>query len=163
MVYIYIIYNIYYFPYAIMGGVVIKAKLNLSIDTDLLELAKNSSLNLSEEFEDWIRIRLMKDIEVDKKEVDFNLEKAKLIQELKLLESKEELSKSQEFKEKEELMIVDSVIKNMREFKPIKETSEEQWLKRSNGLVYIFKRKLNKVITPEQARKILEKRIKAEI
>ncbi|GAG71883.1 unnamed protein product [marine sediment metagenome] len=131
-----------------------KAKLNLSIDTDLLELAKNSDLNLSAEFEDWVKIRLVRHHLNNGDVVDYGVERAKLKQELALLESKEELAKKQEFKMKEEQMIIDDVINNVKEFHP-KGISVQELTNRSHGLIYLLKRKLRKSVTEKEALKML--------
>ena len=142
-----------------MGGVYMtKAKLNLSIDTDLLELAKNSTLNLSQEFEEWVKIRLINKSSIDIINVDYDLEKAKLLQELALLESKEEISKRQELKEKEEVMILKSFIDNIKEFDtlPLK---DDDLRTKANGLIFLFKQKLNKVIRTDQAIEMIKKEL----
>lgn len=133
-----------------------KTQLHLSIDSNLHELAKNSNLNLSAEFEEWVRVRLVRHTEIETENIDYGLEKAKLIQELALLESKEELALKQESKEKEEKMIIDNIIENMKEFKQF---SDEDIKTRARGLVFLFKKKLNKIITLEQANKIIVERL----
>ncbi len=130
-----------------------KGRLSLTVDNNLVELAKNSGLNLSAEFEEWVKIRLGKQIEQIREVKDFNLEKAKLLQDLALLESQEELAKKEENKQKEEEMIINSYIENVKEFLP---QDDDDWNKRYDGLVFIMKRKLKKDITREQAKKIID-------
>ena len=136
-----------------------KGRLSLTVDHELVELAKNSNINLSAEFEEWIRIRLNKHMEEDNEIVDYALERAKLQQQISLLASKEELAKNQEHKDKEELMILDGYVENILEFEP-NGIKEDELIKRSHGLVFLFKSKLNKVISIDQAKELLRTKIK---
>ena len=136
-----------------------KSQLHLSIDSDLKELAKNSNLNLSQEFEEWVRIRLQRNIAEDIKYTDYPLEKAKLIQEIALLESREELSKREELKEKEETMILKSFLDNIKEFDNLP-LNDDNLTKRTTGLIFIFKQRLNKIITTEQAQNMIKEGLK---
>lgn len=140
-----------------------KPRLNLTVSQEIIDLAKGSGLNLSAEFEEWIRIRLGKGLKMDNEEIDFDLEAAKLRQELAKLESKKELAARQEAKDKEMDMIVDSMIDNftdvqMKNDKNLKlsDCSEN----RKRGLAYIISKKYNKNLTEEEAAELLEKRIK---
>ena len=130
-----------------------KSRLSLTVDHDLVELAKGSGINLSAEFEQWIKIRLNKQLEPDKIARDFNLEKSKLLQDLRLLESQEEMTQRQEQTQKESDMVIGSYIENVKEFPP---KTEDEWNVRYDGLIYILKKKLKKEITRAEAKKLIE-------
>lgn len=135
-----------------------KSLLHLSIENDLKELAKKSNLNLSQEFEQWIRIRLNANINEDDN-MDHDLEIAKLRQEISKLESQKELMAKQEMKDKEEEMIIDHAIDNeMESNKDIK--PEDIPSKRSHGLVYLFNMKFRKSISDMEATNMIENRMK---
>jgi len=165
-----------------MGCLMTKAKLNLSIDTDLLDLAKNftdsnnEKLNLSQEFEEWVKIRIQKNINMEVERVDYDFEKAKLRQDLALLESKQELFNREELKEKEEEMIINQIVNNLKNTKKEKEDylfqtenirkkvriKEDDIIEKANAIVYIFKKKLDKKITVEKAKEIIKEKLNAD-
>lgn len=133
-----------------------KGKLNLSIDVDLLELAKNSDLNLSQEFEEWVKVRLNQPISDEFEEIDLDKEKARLMLEMRKLESKAELQKRQEEKEDLKLKTIDHAIDNsLKHMKP-----EEIPESRKDGVVYLFKSRHRTEINPLEAKELIENRMK---
>ena len=133
-----------------------KGRLSLTVDSELVELAKNSNLNLSAEFEEWVRIRLQQNIAKDIEHTDYPLEKAKLIQQISLLESREALSQRQGLKDKEEKMILDNFISNIKEFDILPLNDNDLGL-RVRGLIFLYKQKINKKITTEEATELIKK------
>lgn len=134
-----------------------KPRLNLTIDADLLEIAKSADINLSAEFEEWLKIRLgqsFKEVE----NVDYDKEYARLQLELQKLESKKELKQKEEQKDKEQLMVLDHAIDNERETPETK--LEDIPLKRAPGIKYLFKQKFNINLSDSEAIKLLDDRIK---
>lgn len=139
-----------------------KAKLNLSIDTDLLEMAKQSNLNLSSEFEEWVRIRLNQNIEPFDTKPNINIDKEilRLNNEMKRLRSQRELEATQEMKDKELNMLLDHIIDNCNSYLKPSEKIEESILKRINGFRYLYKNKYKKELTEPQATKMILNRIR---
>jgi hypothetical protein len=138
-----------------------KVMLHLSIEPEIIELAKSSGLNLSKEFEEWLRIRLNQ-FHNEKPTVDIDLEVAKHHAEIVKLQSQKELSLKHESQDKEELMVIDEAIDN--EIKFAKDKNNMDWDKlieeRTHGIQFLFRKKFNKELNPLQAKEILEKRIK---
>lgn len=134
-----------------------KVMLHLSIDSDLREWAKISGMNLSAEFEEWIRIKRgmnMSDIENNK--VDYDKEYTRLQMELRELESKKELAARQsDLQERKNLQIDRAIDQCLKDF-PIDQVAEQ----RKHGIVYIWKSAFNENITEDEALQILENRIK---
>ena len=136
-----------------------KAKLNLSIDTDLLQLAKDSNLNLSSEFEEWVRIRLNHFVD-NESPINFDVEKAKHQQALIELERKEKAA--EEIKNKIETIVeeknqlLDHAIDNQL----LVDKIEDVPMKRFAGIKFLWKQKFNEPLTDEEAKKLLEDRIK---
>lgn len=138
-----------------------KAKINLSIDADLYEFIKNykavnTDFNISQELEEWIRIKMghqNNETEI----VDYDKEKARLLMELRQLESKEELAKREDEKEDMKIKTIDHAIDNAIKFgKKIEEIPDD----RKNGVAFLFKSRYNVDITPLEAKELLENRIK---
>jgi hypothetical protein len=143
----------------------VKGMLHLSIETDLIELAKQSGLNLSKEFEEWIKIRLG-NIEEDKPTINVDLEIAKHQAEIQKLKNQAEIIKTQEMKGQEEIMVIDQQIANMEEFREGKEwkdfinDSRYGVESRIHGIQFLFQKKFNKVLNPLEAQELLENRLK---
>lgn len=135
----------------------VKGVLHLSVDVDLIVLAKASGLNLSGEFEEWIRIRLGQVDNMEENNVDYDMEIAKLHQELARLQSKKQLSETKGMKVQEEVMVIDNIIDNALEFKTRIEDIPE---KRFKGLIYLYNKKFHRVINGDQAKALLSDRIK---
>lgn len=133
-----------------------KNHLTLYIDTDIVSLAKSSGLNLSSEFEEWIKIRLGKMDEI-KPDIDVDLEIARHKAEILKLESVNELKKEKLEAETAEKVSLDRMIDNMIEFKDDMSNISEP---RINGVQFIFKRRYNKVLNPMEAKELLLNRIK---
>lgn len=132
-----------------------KSHLTLYIDNELKALAKASNINLSNEFENFLRFRLKQDIKQESI-IDTELEIAKHKQAIDKLLTQKELQQTQEMKEKEEIMVIDHIIDNEIQFT----SKEELPSKRANGLQFLFKQKFNKYLAQEEAIKLLEDRIK---
>jgi hypothetical protein len=141
--------------------------LHLSINPTLKKLAKQSGLNLSKEFEEWVKIRLG-NIEEDKPIVNTELEIAKHqseIQkhqsEIQKLKSQAEFVKTEEMKAKEEVMVLDNMIDNeLKTFKSKAITWEEIVNEKIHGIQFLFQRKFNKTLNPLQAKELLLNRLK---
>ena len=123
-----------------------KSFLHLSIDTDLLTLAKQSDLNLSAEFENWVKIRLNQNDNMDEKaeNLDFDKEILRLKNEITRLQSKKELQKSEDLKAKELNDFLDYNIDNMLKNKAQNQTLEDKIRDRVSGLKYLYKNKYRK-------------------
>ena len=120
--------------------------LHLSIDPNIVSLAKASNINLSNEFEQWLKIRLnQQDI---KPQVDIELEKAKLKAELDRLNTLETEGRE---KKDEETLINDAV-------DHILNTEGYDDSNRIHGVQWIIKKRFGKTITEEQAVELIEKR-----
>jgi hypothetical protein len=144
--------------------------LQLYINSDLKKLAKKSGLNLSKEFEEWIKIRLGQ-IEVDKPVVNIDLEIAKHQSEIQKLQSQVILKSELELKGKEESLVVDSVIDDMingpkgekykgKTLKDLFKDKEYGIDSKIHGIQFLFQKKFKKVLNPLEARELIEKRIK---
>src|SRR3972149_6560209 len=130
-----------------------KNHLTLYIDNDLTNLAKSSGLNLSSEFEEWIRIRLNQSFtDTPKDDTDFEI--AKHQAEIQRLKSTAEIQREQMDKEKEEVMVIDGVIDNEKDV-TMKVFPETKWediaVKRTHGVQFLFKQKFNKLLNPLEA------------
>lgn len=141
-----------------------KNHLTLYIDSDLVSIAKSSGLNLSQEFEQWIKIRMNK-IESESPIIDKQLEIAKHKSEIQKLESMVEQDKQIEMKQKEETMIVDNMIDNIIEIEMEMDMNKGKKLidlitdAKVSGIQFLFKKKFNKNLTPVEAKQLLENRI----
>lgn len=133
-----------------------KSTLHLTIETNLIEIAKASGLNLSQEFEEWIKIRLGQ-IDDGKPIIDIDMEIAKYQAEIQKLKSQAELNKEIEFKGKEENMILDNSIDNMKQFEENLANPSDT---RIHGIQFLMQKKFNKILNPLEAKELLLKRIK---
>jgi len=134
-----------------------KGFLHLSIDTELLALAKSSKLNLSGEFEEWVRIRLNQNLDQEPL-IDHDLEIAKHRQQIAKHESKKAIIKTAEMKEKEKIMVVDNMIDNHLELSNDKPEHVPE--KRFKGLMFLFDKKFRIKLSDQEAKDILSNRIK---
>ena len=139
-----------------------KVHLNISLENDVYEIAKNMNINLSNEFERWIKIRLGQREET--KEEDLTLEIAKHKEAIATIEAKSiEQNRMKELNAKEDLMI-EQIVNNM-----INDKNEDSLWKdiinlRALGLQTIWARRFNKRLTTPQAcdlitNKLIEKGI----
>lgn len=134
-----------------------KGALTLSIDTEILEMARKSDINISQTVEDILRSVLQQSVAVDEPAINIDAEVAKHMMEIKRLQTKAELMHEQADKNKEEIMIVDNMIDNMVQFKdPLNPVPDS----RAHGLTFLFNKRLHKQITQLQAKEMLENRIK---
>lgn len=132
-----------------------KSHLTLYVDNEVKNLAKSSNFNLSQEFEDWLRVRLnMKNKEV----LENNIEDAdKLIAEYRMkiekLQSAKELDKELEMQKSEQKQVIYFQIDNMIENnEPLQEPFEPLRIK---GIQFIFKKKFNIIMNTLEARETL--------
>ena len=133
-----------------------KANVTLYIDNDLKDLARKSGLLLSSEFEEWLRTRL--NIQTNNNKVkDYDLEVSKLQLQIKNLQSAQELTKERDDETKVQNDVVDSIIDNMIEFNDDLNDIKDN---RINGLQFLFKKKLNIILTPNAGKERLINRIK---
>lgn len=129
-----------------------KVHINLSLDKDIYDIAINSGLNLSQEFEEWIKIRMNQTEENNNEDVDLLI--AKTQAELSRLQSRKEIVKTEVQKAKEEVMIIDDMIEDMKKFE---ETEVSDM--RIHGIQFLFKKKFNKTLNPLEAKELIENRI----
>jgi hypothetical protein len=135
-----------------------KCVLSLYIDSDLKKLAKQSGLNLSNEFETWLKIRVgnMDNIGNEKIE-DTELLIAEHFSEIKRLQTKAEIEKEQKDKGSEEQNSLDGMIDDMVKFRENLTNPTDQ---RVHGVQFIFKKRYNKFVNPLEAKDMLLSRIK---
>jgi hypothetical protein len=134
-----------------------KIMLHLSIEPEIVALAKASNINLSQEFEQWLKIRLNQVNNDNEPIIDTDFEIAKHEAEIIKLRTKKEVKQDLEFKAKEEIMVIDNQIDNLLEFKEdLKNITEE----RIHGIQFLFQKKFNKILNTLQAKELLENRIK---
>lgn len=132
-----------------------KATLHLYIDHDLKELAKKSTdiKSISAEFESWLKFRL-KQTTNNTIPSDEDLSKEIAIQKvnLKKLEDKAVSVELEDQREKVRSDIVELLVKKEIEYR-------NNPLDRIEGLQFIFKSKLNEVISYDHAKELIEKEI----
>ena len=133
-----------------------KTHLTLYIDNDLIVLAKSSGINLSQEFEQWIRIRMNQTADNEVKE-DTELLIAKYRAEIIKLESQAERNKEIQGQKDYELKVLDDMIDNMKQFN---ENLADIAEVRIHGLQFLFKRKFGMDLNPFEAKEMLLNRIK---
>jgi hypothetical protein len=137
-----------------------KQTLHLSIDNNLVDIAKSMNINLSAEFEQWIRIRLNQNDIIDDKNdiiIDKDKEIAVHMSEIKKLQSQKELQKEVEERKSEESMIIDQQIDNMKLFN---EDLTNPSIERIHGMQFLFRKKFNKELNSLQSKDLLLNRIK---
>lgn len=131
--------------------------MTLYIDNDLVTLAKSSNMNLSAEFEEWIKIRLGKMGDETKKVCDPENEILRMRAEIQKLESQKELYLKEQNKEKEINMVLDGYIDNMIEFKEDLTNPSDS---RTHGVQFLMQKKFHQIIGPLEAKELLLNRIK---
>lgn len=140
-----------------------KSLLHLSIDTDLLSLAKQSNLNLSSEFESWIKIRINQMDNMNESEnsnLDIDREMLRLRNELTRLQNEKERQASEEMKQKELNGFLDYNLEIINKNKKENQTLEEKITERVNGLKYLYKNKYHKLLTDTKIIKLFVDRAK---
>ena len=135
-----------------------KPRLSLTIEQNLLDLAKASGLNLSAEFEEFLRIRLnAKEVIENKGHVDLDNEIAQHEEALIILKNKRSLVDiNKSIKDQINYTLdyaIDSALEQGNKL-------EDLAVNRSRGVSYILTRKLNKSYSELDAQKLLEDRIK---
>ena len=134
-----------------------KVPIHLTIEPELAEWAKNSNLNLSSEFEDWVKIRRGQSmVDIENESIDYDKEYARLQLELQKLQSKKEMKQKEDERQKERDMVIDHIIDNQLEYDKIEDIPKLRF----KGLQFLFSKKFNETITEPQAIKLLEDRIK---
>lgn len=136
-----------------------KAQLHLSIDLDLHQAAKNSNLNLSAEFEEFLKFRLKQASNINISDVDYDLEIAKHKQEIESLLRKKSVKTSDQEQLKELNAMLDRAIDNSAKFLKEGETVKDIPHLRAQGITYLYKQKYKKEISNKEAATMLEKRI----
>jgi post-segregation antitoxin (ccd killing protein) len=139
-----------------------KSTLHLTIETNLIEQAKLSDLNLSAEFEEWIKIRLG-NINEDKPLINTDLEIAKHMAEIQKLKNQAEIQEEQKSQEQEEVMVIDGIIDNELSTTK-KDHPETTWdtiiEDRIHGVQFLFQKKFHKQLNPLESKEFLENRLK---
>lgn len=137
-----------------------KSQAHLSIDTELLLLAKSLKINLSSEFEQWIRIRVNAlDEKIETKDLGLEIAKHKeaIIEIEKTLETKESIEQQQ----KEENISLNKVIDNMIDSHDEKGIDWNTHIQMSaSGVQLLYKRRFNRYITFKEAVELLESKLK---
>lgn len=140
-----------------------KTPIHLTIDADLYDLIMNykavhSDFSISQELEEWIRIKINANNNLEEGDImDYDTEKAKLLMELKKLESKKELMEKQSEKDKLKEATIDHMIDNELQYETNIEDIPE---KRAQGLVFLWKQRYNENISTDEARDLIVERIK---
>lgn len=131
--------------------------LHLSIEPSLIELAKSSGLNLSSEFESWIKIRVGNmDNEVNNKE-DTEILIAKHRAEIQRLQSQAEQEKEKANEVSAEINTLDYNIDDMVKFKENFDNPEDS---RIHAIQFLFKKRYNKTLSILEAKELLINRAK---
>ena len=136
-----------------------KGLLHLSIDNDLVNLAKSSGLNLSAEFEEWLKIRMNQfDKEGPKENPELLIAeyRSKIIK----LESQKQIEVNEEMKNKEKVMVIDNIIDNEEKHKKPDDRWEDIMENRIHGLQFLFQKRFNEKLEVIQAREMLIARLK---
>jgi len=138
-------------------------------------MAKSSGFNLSREFEEWLKIRLNKmDKEESNNEEDADLIIARYRAEIMKLESQKQKKVNEDMQKKEEDMVIDGAIDNLIEYYNKRKHGEkdgnlrpgrafewnEQILSKATGIVFLFKKKFDKRLDIQDAKTIIENRLK---
>lgn len=134
-----------------------KSNLTLSIDTNLLVLARNSNINLSKEFEEWVKIRLNQPLDFEDGEniIDYDKRYAELKLELQKLELKKEAEKDKEAKDKEKEELIDHIIDNELEVTEAINIPEKRYI----GLQFLYNKRFNINLNEQEAKDILFNRL----
>lgn len=136
-----------------------KNHLTLYVDSDLVQLAKTSKLNLSKEFEDWIKIRLNQFENGDKTMTQEESDKliAEHLAEISRLKANKEIIQEKEDKYKEEEEVITEIAKNINEVDVNKRglSYNDAIEEHLNAVVYIFKKRFNKDIDTLQAKDLI--------
>lgn len=125
-----------------------KPSLHITISPELIDIAKNSNINLSQEFEQWLKIRLSQSTAVV---VDYNLEISKRQEEIEILKAKSQLQDKVKSKEDQRTRLIDSIINGQSNI-----ILSERW----KGLQGILRDRMNEILTDEEARSLLNNRLK---
>lgn len=146
-----------------------KRTLCLYVESELIELAKSMGINMSEEFGDWMKIRMNKMDESNSNQTeDPDLIIAQHRAEIMKLESKKEQMAAQSEKEKELDMIIKDVVDNIVKEKEagdnphyIDQTWQQIIAYRSPGLQFLVKKRMNKILTLNEAEEMISKELKS--
>lgn len=145
-----------------------KNHLTLYIDTTLTELAKGSGMNLSQEFEEWIRIR-MNQSQKEEEGIDIPMEIAKRKEEIMRLEQKEKVKETKISEEQEKDQFINKVVDNFLIWEKRKDRGEFQskTFDKSNELdtsirqlQFVFKKRLNIILNSLIAKDLILNKFK---
>lgn len=146
-----------------------KKTLHLSIDSNLTDLAKTSGLNLSQEFEEWIRIRLNQNNDLNPT-VDTEMEIAKHKSEILRLEQEAKVQKTREMEDSEREALIEKATNALLNWKKQKDAGEFQdrhfdWNREidtyAKQLQFVFKKRLNiNLNNLLEARELIIKKLK---
>lgn len=136
-----------------------KTHIDLSIDSDIYQIAKTLRINLSSEFEQWIRIRT--NTYEEKPDVqNIDIEIAKRQTEIEDLKRKDEMMKSKLQHDIDEKESISKVIENMINGHADKEVNWNTHIQMAApGLQLLFKRRFNKYLTFKESVEILQKNL----
>lgn len=147
-----------------------KNHLTLYIDTELIDLAKATGMNISAEFNEWMKIRMNKLEENKKEPKDVDMLIAEHRAEIMKLQSQAEIKAMQSEKDKEINIIISDVVDNILKEKKDGDAEGQGQLVgmtwpqiityRSTGLMFLVKKRMNKILTLTEAEQILTDEIK---
>lgn len=146
----------------------IKCVLQLYINSNLKRIAKQSGLNLSQEFEEWIKIRLNQ-YEKEKNDIDIPLEIAKHKEEILKLEQESKVQQTQISEEKQKEALINKVVDDFLIWKQRVDKGEFRnkmfsWNKELDTsirqLQFIFKKKLNLILNSLVAKDLILNKLK---
>lgn len=147
-----------------------KNHLTLYIDTELIDLAKATGMNISAEFNEWMKIRMNKLEENKEEPKDVDMLIAEHRAEIMKLQSQAEIKAMQSEKDKEINIIISDVVDNILKEKKDGDAEGQGQLVgmtwpqiityRSTGLMFLVKKRMNKILTLTEAEQILTDEIK---
>lgn len=136
-----------------------KCHINLSMERDVYELAKAFNINLSKEFEEWIKIRANSDIET--KEENFDIQLAKHKEAILYIEKRKQIQNESVNRLNEENEVVNMIVKRLIENHIEQNLNWKDDIRmHGSGLQAIYKRRFNKLISINEAFEILENKLK---
>jgi hypothetical protein len=145
-----------------------KCVLQLYINTELKKLAKGSGMNLSQEFEEWIRIRLNQS-QKEEESIDIPMEIAKRKEEILRLEQREKIKETEISEEQQKDTLIDKVSDTFLHWKERKDRGEFQskTIKWNNELdtsirqlQFVFKKRLDIILNSLIAKDLILNKLK---
>lgn len=133
--------------------------LTLYIPSDLKKIAKASGLNLSQEFTEFMRIRLNQ-MPIETESIDYEKKAAMLKQELSICENKikaqEEIKDKMDSIDSEKNLVIDHAIDNQLMYDKAQDIAEKRFV----GIKYLWKQKFNENITDDEAKELIIQRLR---